>query len=194
VLIVPIVVIGLLFGWVMYSRGGSPSIPRVVGAAPAKLTAGDLLLAASRAKAGIEMQFDGVTGPPSANHTDHAPLTSFQWGVNRTLAAGQVTGRPTVSEIAVTRRSDKYSAPLLNKALTGGGDNAVIYFTHLAAKGQAVDYLEIDLEQVLISSYSMNSGGDVPSESMSLNFRKITIKYQLGGGNQVVTFDLNAPD
>jgi type VI secretion system secreted protein Hcp len=36
--------------------------------------------------------------------------------------------------------------------------------------------MEITLENTLISSYSMSSGGDRPMESLSLNFTKIEFK------------------
>jgi type VI secretion system secreted protein Hcp len=38
-------------------------------------------------------------------------------------------------------------------------------------------YLEIRMENVLISGYSVSSGGDRPMESISLNFAKMTIDY-----------------
>lgn len=60
------------------------------------------------------------------------------------------------------------------------------------AGGKQQRYLEIVLEQVLISSFmhNANTQGDLPTESFTLNYGKIKINYTqqkrsdgLGGGN-----------
>ena len=40
-------------------------------------------------------------------------------------------------------------------------------------KGNLVKYLTFELEDTMISGYSISSGGDRPSESLSLNFNAI---------------------
>ena len=196
-LVTPVVAVALLVGYVAVADGGS-SPRRPVGAvAPTKLTARDLLLAATRTRNGIFLQFDGVTGPPSPDHAMHAPLLSFQWGASR---ASSISGGarefhpPSVSDITVTKTTDKYSVPLMTQSLMGDGSaNAVIYFTKASADGRALDYLEFDLQNVLVSSFSMSSGGDRPTESISLNFTKVTIKAHISGAAaQTVNFDLLA--
>ena len=45
-------------------------------------------------------------------------------------------------------------------------------------EGQLETYLTIKLTNTMISGYSFSSGGDRPSESISLNFTKIEYTYQ----------------
>jgi len=56
---------------------------------------------------------------------------------------------------------------------TGGAD----------AKGQV--YLTIEMDEAIVSSYSMSSAGERPSESFSLNFTKITYNYDKYDGSAV---------
>src|SRR4030095_3819031 len=60
-------------------------------------------------------------------------------------------------------------------------------------KDKAQTYLQFKLDNTLISSYSMSSGGDRPSESLSLNFTKISISsINIKGETQNFKFDLAA--
>jgi type VI secretion system secreted protein Hcp len=189
VAVVPVVVVALFVGYAAF--GNHDAKPRSV-----HLTAQDLLLAATQARKGISLEYDGITGPPSTNHTNHAVLHSFSFSVKRPVAvtpgSPRETGAPSISEIRITKSSDKYSALLLRESLVGtGAKNAVIYFTNLTAAGVPFDYLEFDLENVLVSSFSMSSGGDVPTETLTLNFTKITMKAHFPGTTQqIVSFDL----
>jgi type VI secretion system secreted protein Hcp len=48
----------------------------------------------------------------------------------------------------------------------------------LVQTGEALEtYMSYELSNSLISGYSMSSGGDRPSESVSFNFTKIEMKY-----------------
>src|SRR5262249_28578079 len=99
--------------------------------------ADDLLLAAIQAKKGVFFEWDGITGAPSTDHTNHPQLTSFAIGITRSSTINNGTrelGPPKVGNITITRVSDKYSAPLMNQALRSDGSaNAIIYFTNLTA-------------------------------------------------------------
>jgi type VI secretion system secreted protein Hcp len=50
---------------------------------------------------------------------------------------------------------------------------------HLVKTGQdkLQTYMEYILEDCMISGYSVSSGGDRPSESLSLSFAKMTMSY-----------------
>ena len=111
-------------------------------------------------------------------------LDSFQWGVGRaigTAARGAQTresSEPSISEITVTKRMDAGTPKLLQDALAGHLDNKVeIKFT-TTTKGEVVDFLGYELTNTGISGYSVSSGGDLPTESLSLNFTKIALTYK----------------
>src|SRR5262245_38825109 len=189
VAIAPVVAVALFVGYVAFAHHDAKP------ARSAHVTAEDLLLAATQATKGIFLQYDGITGVPNTNHVNHAPLRSFSLGVTRAIGtspAGREAANPKVSEIKVTKLSDKYSVPLLHESLTGGGTrNAIVYFTNLTAAGVPFDYLEFDMKNVLISSYSMSSGGGQPVEALSFNFTQITMKaHYPGTALQVLTFNL----
>jgi type VI secretion system secreted protein Hcp len=198
-LAVALVVTALGVGYI--ARGGSSS----AGRAPAKpatthvrkFSASDLLLAASTAQ-GIHMRYAGVTtGALTPDHANDIPIQSFQFGVARafsTIGGTRTGSTPSVSEITLTHQEDAFSMPLLNLSLRGAvaGATANLYFTNLSgAGGTPFDFLEIALTQTVLSSFSMSSGGDVPSESISLNFTKMTFKYRVAGTTTVQTVTWN---
>ncbi len=152
----------------------------------------------------IYMNYEGIKGDVTeSGHKDWIEVNSFQWGVGR--AIGSPTGRgmnreaaaPSVSEIVVTKPLDKSSNALLREALQGAGKKVTINFCKTEAN-KLETYLEIKLENVLISGFSESSGGDRPSESISLNFTKVEyaqltgdVTGKLGAANRV-SYDLAA--
>jgi len=190
---VAVAVLGV--GFVVHGFDGSRSARPAVSHAPTKISASNLLRAAATASAGIYLQFDGITGPPGPGYGKDAQIQSFQFGVGRAISGGtanRVIGTPQVSEITMSRSTDKFSAPFLQESLTGTGTgNAVIYFTNLDVSGTLVKYLEFDLTHAALSSFSMSSGGTIPSESISLNFTAFTmIAHIAGSPTQTVTYTI----
>jgi type VI secretion system secreted protein Hcp len=116
-----------------------------------------------------------------SNHKDWIELNSFQFGVGRGISsptgasADRESSAPSVSEIVVTKAQDVASVGLLTQAFQGDGVPVVIDFCR-TNKDQMDVYLTIELVNNMISGFSMSSGGDRPSESISLNFTKITYK------------------
>jgi type VI secretion system secreted protein Hcp len=146
----------------------------------------------------IYMKYEGIDGDVTAKGFEgDIQLNSFQWGVGRGISAptaggaGREASAPSVSEIVVTKKFDSSSVPLIQEAFTGNGADVEIDFVTQAPKGDSQIYLKLDLADVLISGYSMSSGGDRPSESLSLNFTKISISsLTIKGETQKFTYDL----
>ena len=127
----------------------------------------------------IFMQYEGITGDVTAAGYEHQiELTSFQWGVGRAFAIGadRESAIPKLSEITITKPLDSSSPKLLQEALNGTGKTVTINFVN-NNQGQGTTYLQIILSNTLVSSFSMSSGGDRPTESLSLNFTRIEVKY-----------------
>jgi type VI secretion system secreted protein Hcp len=134
-------------------------------------------------------------------HTKWIELDSFHWGVGRAIgtAARGSTSRehsePSISEVTVTKRMDKASPKLFLDAVAGKLDAKVqIHFT-TTNKGKVETFLKFDLENTGLSGYSVSSGGDMPVESLSLNFTKISNTFTgfdpgIGGSPETVGFDL----
>ena len=150
----------------------------------------------------IYMNYNDIKGDATAEgHEGWIELNSCQWGVGRGISsptgasADRESTAPSVSEITVTKDTDIGSTKMLNEAYQGEGQKVVIDFCK-TDKGKLEVYLEITLEDCLVSGYSLSSGGDRPSESLSLNFTKIEFKNTSmkdkndTGDPDTVTYDL----
>jgi type VI secretion system secreted protein Hcp len=132
----------------------------------------------------IYLKIDGINGNVTeSDHKDWIELNSFQWGVGRGISSpvgntdDRESSEPSISEITVTKSMDQASNPLLGLALgVSGAKKFEIDFTRTAENKTQI-FLHYELENTLISGFSLSSGGDMPSESMSLNFTKITQKF-----------------
>jgi type VI secretion system secreted protein Hcp len=126
---------------------------------------------------------------------------SLSWGAGRsigTAARGATTrehSEPHVAEVMITKPSDGASGKLLKESLLGKLDSKVkLSLTTTSADAPQV-FLKIELEGVAVSGYSMSSGGDNPTESISLNFTKILYAFtpmgeDVTGGTDIHHFDL----
>ena len=107
-------------------------------------------------------------------------LQSFQWGVGRGVgsamsgAMSREASVPSISEIVVSKRMDAASPALWTDSVAGMFNTAVtITFTTTSA-GATEKFLSYQLTDCGLSGYSISSGGEMPQESLSLNFAKIS--------------------
>jgi type VI secretion system secreted protein Hcp len=117
-----------------------------------------------------------------SGHEESVAATSVQWGVGRAVStsftsSGRETSTPNFSELVFTKMFDSASNDLALAAVKGTSfDEVTITFRKDTGEDQ-LDYLVYTLTDVLISSYSMSSGGETPMESLSLNYTKIKGLY-----------------
>ena len=123
-----------------------------------------------------------------AKHEDWITIDSFQFGVGRAISTSGVgkdrdTSNPSFSEVSLHKAMDVASVDLMQQAICGKSlGTATLHFIQTGgadAKGQV--YLEIELSEAIVSSYSITSGGDRPSESFSINFNQYKMKYSTFG-------------
>lgn len=125
----------------------------------------------------IYLKIDSVKGSSTdTKFPDQIELQSFQWGaglgVGSPRGGDRTTSEPSVSEITATKTLDKSSEGLFKALLKGDPiGKGTISFT-AASKGESVAYATLELEDLIISGFSLSSGGDFPAESISLNFTK----------------------
>jgi len=134
----------------------------------------------------IYMKYGSIQGDVTeTGHTNWIELNSFQWGVGRGVSSAtgssedRESSAPSISEVTVTKEFDKASAKLLTEAYqgTGDGDAKTVQLDFVRTnKGKLDVYSTFTLSNVIISGFSLSSGGDRPSESLSLNFTKIETK------------------
>ena len=122
-------------------------------------------------------------------------ISSLQWGAGRPVAPSNTGGPPqagrlTFSEITLSKQLDGTTAsiakamqlprPIDNMEVVELMDNANIAGLYPA--------LSLKVFNVFVDGYSVSSGGDRPSESISLNFTRITgttLTPDLKGGNLI---------
>jgi type VI secretion system secreted protein Hcp len=156
---------------------------------------------------------DGIPGEAlDDKHKDWIEVLSFQHGMTqptsstRTSAGGGTTGRSTHDDFAIMKHLDK-SSPKLYEALSTGKHFSKVSIELCRAGGSQVKFMEIKLEQVVISNISLSGNGSIggnstssdhlPTESVSFNYGKITWTYTQqkrsdgsGGGNVTGAYDL----
>jgi len=137
----------------------------------------------------IYLEWDGVKGDvTAAGYEGFVEVNSFQYGIGRGIGSpmggskDRESSAPSVSEVVVTKPMDNASVGLFEAALQGKGKKVTVHFAMTAAgEGNLTDFLSYELKEVLVSGYSLSSGGDQPSESISMNFTAIMMKYIPGG-------------
>ena len=95
---------------------------------------------------------------------------------------GEERGRPTVSEVTLTKVQDSDSPLIVKELLHNNHCNSEIHMTQtgsLTGKlGKPHIYTIVKLSRAMISDYSVSSEGERPIESISLHFDKIEYEYQ----------------
>jgi type VI secretion system secreted protein Hcp len=136
-------------------------------------------------------------------HADWIKVDAVSLSAGRTIHTlmGRVSDRQAdpghVSEMTITKEMDTASMNLFKATCVGAGEKMEIDVTRAGTTQDAAEivYLKYTLENALITGYSFNSTGNKPSETLTLNFTKITMAYTpqdaaaKGTGTIPVTFD-----
>jgi type VI secretion system secreted protein Hcp len=150
----------------------------------------------------IYMKYADIKGPVTTEgFKNWIELESVQMGAHRSIgtAARGSTSRehsePTISEIVVTKRTDVASPKLFLDSVAGKLDSKVEIKLTTTTKGKVETFLTYNLEKTGISAYTVSSTGDMPMESLSLNFTKITKTFTgmdpgVSGSPETVGYDL----
>ncbi len=126
---------------------------------------------------------NGITAETEqTGHEGSVAAFSVQWGVGRGISANlgsaaRETSLPSFSEVVFTKAFDSSSNDLALAACKGKPMDEVTITFRKDTGDDPIDYLIYTLTDVLISGYSVSSGGDTPTESVSLNFTKIHSIY-----------------
>jgi len=106
---------------------------------------------------------------------------SFQFGSGRGIGSATASGgnrqgsHASVSEVTITKSLDPASLHLWRDSLDGKL-NTTVDFAFTRADKDNSEYLHVTLTDTGVSGFSLTSGGDRPSESISMNFAKIEFK------------------
>jgi type VI secretion system secreted protein Hcp len=132
------------------------------------------------------MNYTNVPGDVTTKgHEKWIEINSFQWGVGRGITSAAAGGSdreastPSVSEAVVTKITDGATNNLIRAACglaPAGEGQTVIVDLVKTDQGEPETYMQITLTNALVSGFSISTGGDRPSESLTLNFTAVEIK------------------
>jgi len=118
------------------------------------------------------------------NHPKWIEILSMSHSFSQPTAAvrgssGATTEKANHSDISITKYLDCATDAILSTCWTGEQlPKSEIEFFRSDGSATAVKYLKIDLENVIVSNYSISAGGgDIPMENISLAYGKVTYNY-----------------
>ncbi len=136
------------------------------------------------------LKLDGISGESQDDkHKDEIEVESFSWGLSQAIsrsAGAAAAGRPSFQDFTFTSRVS-VASPRLMEACASGSHLKDAVLTVRRSGEIPVEYLQITLSDVVVSSYNEAGATEsVPEESVSLNFAKIEYEYRpqdARGGN-----------
>ena len=152
----------------------------------------------------IYLKYADVNGSSTAqSHEQWITCDSITWGGGRAIgtptgsAKNREASMVSISEVVISKNQDNASPELLKRSYVGtDGEDFTIHLTTTSNEGVNT-IMELKLTNTLVSGFSVSSGGDRPSESVSMNFTKIesTFHNQAVEGTEAstpftVTYDL----
>jgi type VI secretion system secreted protein Hcp len=114
---------------------------------------------------------------------DQIQLQSWNWGMTQSgtthTGQGGGAGKVNVDDLHIVKWVDA-ATPNLLKACCSGHHHDTATITMRKAGGSPLDYVKIELTEVLVTnvSHSHSGGEDLLSENLSLNFAKFKFSYQ----------------
>jgi type VI secretion system secreted protein Hcp len=174
------------------------------------------------------LQMDGIKGESTDDkHKDWSEVTGFSHGMSqpvsttRSSSGGASSGRTVHGDFVVFKYMDS-SSPKLYEAISNGKHFSKVKLECCRAGGSQVKFLEITMEEVMISKVQLSTNGSngshesvagtggsgaekignvdlLPVEEVHLNYGKITWTYTQqkrkdgsGGGNVTANHDLTS--
>jgi type VI secretion system secreted protein Hcp len=130
-----------------------------------------------------------------ATHKGEIDVLAWSWGASQSgtthSGGGGGAGKVNVQDISFTKYVDK-SSPSLFLSCANGSHLPTATLVVRKAGENPLEYLKLEFETVLISSYSTGGSGgeDRLTENVTLNFAKMKLSYtpqnEKGGGESPV--------
>ena len=122
-------------------------------------------------------------------YKDWIRIESMSFGLGRhiSMEAGHMSNReatrPNITEVALTKQMDGATSGLFKESLTGSAGVKVVIDVVRTAADKLEKYVTYELENVMISSYSVSAGSEAaPVENISLSMGKLTMSYTAADG------------
>ncbi|OYP35794.1 Hcp family type VI secretion system effector [Rhodopirellula sp. MGV] len=138
-----------------------------------------------------------------ATHQNEIDLLAWSWGMSQSgsfhVGGGGGAGKANFQDISVTKWIDN-SSPILMIYCANGDHFPSAKLTVRKAGKKPLEYLVIDMKDVLITSVSTGGSGgeDRLTENVTLNFRQVKVSYKAqkkdgsGGPEKLFAWDIAA--
>ena len=140
-------------------------------------------------------------------HKEKIDVLAWSWGLSNSgtthSGGGGVSGKANVQDLSFTKYVDSCSHNLIQASFSGKHvDKANLIVRKAGGKGAPVEYIKIEMTEVLITSVSTGGSGgeDRLTENVTLNFAKVKFEYTpqkadgTAGTALPVTLDIAAND
>jgi type VI secretion system secreted protein Hcp len=139
-----------------------------------------MLTTSSDAEAAVDMflKIEGIEGESQdKNHKGWIEISSVQYGISASIpSSGEKTSKAAFSDVLITKVLDKASPKIAMS--TANGEQYPSGEIHFCDSDSAMCFYTIKLSNVIISQYSFSSGGDLPTESVSLAYGSMHWNYK----------------
>ena len=131
------------------------------------------------------MKIDGIVGEAlDSTHKDWIEITDFRYTVEQVVsgtassAGGATAGKSNFPDFNISKNVDKASPKLFELCASGKHIKNIVIHVNRAG-GKQEKYLEIKLEEVLITTVSGagNTHSDLPLEHINFNYGRISFTY-----------------
>jgi len=117
-------------------------------------------------------------------HKEKIDVLAWSWGLSNSgtthHGSGGGSGKANVQDLSFTKYVDAASHALLLACSNGKHfDDAHLIVRKAGGKGAAIEYIKIDMTEVMVTSVSTGGSGgeDRLTENVTLNFAKVEFKY-----------------
>lgn len=117
-------------------------------------------------------------------HKEKIDVLAWSWGLSNSGTThhgmGGGSGKANVQDLSFTKYVDSASHALLGACSNGQHfDDAHLIVRKAGGKGVAIEYIKIDMTEVMVTSVSTGGSGgeDRLTENVTLNFAKVEFKY-----------------
>lgn len=130
------------------------------------------------------LDLDGVKGESiDKKYKDKIDILGWQWSLANTgtfhQGAGGGAGKATFTDISISKYVDAASPNIMLYCANGKHFAKGKIVVRKAGGDSALEYLTVELESVLVTSYNVGGGGGQERlvENVSLNFAKVKVEY-----------------
>jgi type VI secretion system secreted protein Hcp len=151
----------------------------------------------------VFLKLDGVNGDSKRKgHEKEIELQSWSWGMSQSGSVHTATGagqsKVSVQDLSFTA-SMSFAGATLAQFCANGKHIATGKLTARKADGTSdgVDYLTIEMKDIIITSYGTGGSGEFPTEHFTIQFAEFTQKFteqtEKGGKGSSKQYTVNVP-